>query len=427
MLKVLHVNTSAHNGGAARAAFRIVLGQRKHGLDSKLLVMDQYESHPAILRPGSEFSVVSRKIRSYLSNRVLRLQHSDNSSAHSLNMLPGGLAKWINSSDADVVNLHWVGLEMLSIGEIGRINKPICWTMHDMWPFSGAEHYDDLEAPFRYVPGYEASSRPLSYSGMDLDAWVWRRKKKLWAGKTFHLICPSRWLAECASSSELMKSSPTHVIPNSLDLDTYKPLDKDLCRQAYNLPMHRPVILFGAIGGGKDPRKGYDLLLECLNILGDKLQSLDERDKPLCVVFGQNEPAEKSAIPFPVRWVGHLHDDQALALLYNAADVVVVPSRQENLPQTVTEPQACGCPVVAFNCTGFSDAVVDRVSGYLANAYDVEELADGICWVLEDDQRRKSLGAAAREWALKAWSDQAVVPQYMEVYRQAMAAWGQSV
>jgi len=120
--------------------------------------------------------------------------------------------------------------------------------------------------------------------------------------------------------------------------------------------------------------------------------------------------------------MGHLHDDTTLALLYSAADVTVVPSRQDNLPQSGTEAQTCGCPVVAFNVAGLPDVVEDGTTGYLAEAYSSEDLAKGIAWVLEDAERRAQLGGQARERALRLWSPDVVVPQYVEVYQAAIDA-----
>jgi glycosyltransferase involved in cell wall biosynthesis len=122
--------------------------------------------------------------------------------------------------------------------------------------------------------------------------------------------------------------------------------------------------------------------------------------------------------------VGHVHDDATLALLYNAADVMVVSSRQENLPQTATEPQACGCPVVAFDCTGFRDVVEHSKTGYLARAFDTEDMAEGLRWILEDADLRGKLGRAARKRALRLWAPEVVVPQYLQVYKVAIESQG---
>ena len=120
---------------------------------------------------------------------------------------------------------------------------------------------------------------------------------------------------------------------------------------------------------------------------------------------------------FSVQWMGHIHDDWPLALLYNAVDVMIVPSRQEDLPQIGTETQACGCPVVAFNTTGLPDVVVHRQTGYLATPFDVVDLAEGIFWILENKERYGRLCAASRKRAVSLWVPDIVIPQYLDVYR----------
>jgi glycosyltransferase involved in cell wall biosynthesis len=220
-------------------------------------------------------------------------------------------------------------------------------------------------------------------------------------------------LADCARASVLFRDWPISVIPNVLDTQVYRPLDRAFCRQALGLPDDRQIVLFGAIGGTSDPLKGYDLLLEALRRLAA------DRDDLLCVVFGQSMPEHPSDLPVPTRWMGHVHDDAALALLYNAADVMAVPSRQEAFGQTGSEAQACARPVVAFNCTGLPDSVEHGETGYLARAFDAEDLACGLRWILADAGRREALGRNARTRALRLWAPEVVVPQYLKVYAAA--------
>jgi glycosyltransferase involved in cell wall biosynthesis len=282
-----------------------------------------------------------------------------------------------------------------------------------MWPFCGAEHYTTDDALARWRAGYSKTNRPASEGGLDLDRMVWQRKCRAWK-RPMHIVAPSRWLASCARESVLFKGWPVSVVPNVLDTATFQPLNQHFCRQALGLPDNdKQIILFGALGGGRDPRKGYDLLLDALELLALRV----DPQSVLCVVFGQSSPQNPCKLPFHTRWMGHVQDDATLALLYNAADVMVVPSRQDNLPQTATEPQACGCPVAAFDCTGLRDAVVHRETGYLARAFDVEDMAEGLSWILGDAERRGALRQAARMRAIQLWSPEVVVPQYLSIYR----------
>jgi glycosyltransferase involved in cell wall biosynthesis len=183
-----------------------------------------------------------------------------------------------------------------------------------------------------------------------------------------------------------------------------------------HLPPDVPLILFGAMGGVRDPRKGFDLLQDALNHLRGSLDSLE------LVVFGQRAPEVELDICFPIHFTGHLHDDVSLRLLYSAADVIAVPSRQDNFPNAGIEAHACGTPVVAFNATGLSDIVAHLQTGYLAKAFDTVDLAAGLAWVLADVDRLAKLGAASRERAVSLWSSKVIAKQYLQVYRNAFEA-----
>ena len=173
------------------------------------------------------------------------------------------------------------------------------------------------------------------------------------------------------------------------------------------------------MGGMADPRKGADLLLEALQhlrtqVAGTLLEQL------VLVVFGQSRPAQPPDLCFPIHYSGCLHDDLSLRLLYAAADVFVIPSRQDNLPNTGLEAHACGTPVVAFRTGGLVDIVDDHITGALAVPFDPHSLAVAIRWVLEDPQRRRQLGAAARLRAERLWDPARVAGLYAELYRQVL-------
>ena len=408
----LIVSYSDTTGGAARAAYRLHSALRQADVASEMQVLVKKGGNPWVHGPKSKVAQGWAMARGHIGRLAMRLQVTGNEGLHSPSMLPGGLIRSVLVSQADVINLHWINEEALTIEAIAKLRKPVVWTLHDMWAFCGAENYCEDDDLARFKVGYLPNNRSPGHSKLDIDRWVWQRKCKAWQ-HPMHLISPSSWLADCARSSKLMADWPIDVIPNVLDTKRFQPLDKNFCRLALGLPLDVPVVAFGAIGGESDKRKGFGLLLQSLSHLAN------EGWAGLCVVFGQDEPKEPLHLGVPLHYLGRLHDDATLALLYNAADVVVVPSRQENLPQSATEAQACGCPVVAFNCTGLPDAVEHGVTGYLAKAYDPVGLARGIQWVLSGE-RQQTLRIAARERALRLWAPEVVVPQYIDVYRRSL-------
>jgi glycosyltransferase involved in cell wall biosynthesis len=303
----------------------------------------------------------------------------------------------------------------MSVRDIGRIRKPVIWTLHDMWPFCGTEHLASDVPSARWRTGYEVGNRPDGQSGLDLDRLVWRLKRRAWP-RPYALVTPSNWLGECAEQSALLAGWPRGVIPNPLDTRLFSPQDRDEARRELQLPRDVPIVLYGAVLARKDPRKGYDLLKASLASLAHRPGAA----KPLCVAFGEAGASDGVPGGVTVKWVGRVDDDEKLARLYSAADVMVVPSRLENLAQTATEAQACGCPVAGFAVTGMPDAVAHGETGYLARAFDADDLARGIAWILDDAHGRRRLRVAARERAVRLWSSGSVAERYVSAFAKAI-------
>lgn len=411
-MKIALVNHSDINGGAARAAYRIHHALRQRYVDSTMLVNQTFAGDWTVRGPTTKWEKIVVKVRGPLGGLLNKMLHTGNPILHSSATLPSLWPARLNSSDTDLLHLQWVNGEMLSIADIGRLSKPVVWTLHDMWAFCGAEHYTEDD---RWREGYTQRNRPSYESGFDLNRWTWQRKHKHWQ-KPMHIITPSHWLAECVQQSALMREWPVSVVPNAIDTDVWQPVDKALARQLLHLPPDVPLLLFGTLGGVKDPRKGFELLKSALDHLRGWMPGLE------LVVFGQLAPKEPVDLGFSIHYTGHLHDDVTLRILYSAADALVIPSRQDNLPNTGVESLACGTPVVAFNACGLPDIVTHLQTGYLAKAFDVEDLAQGIEWVLADRKRHSDLGINAREVAVARFAYPVVAEQYLRIYQTAVAS-----
>lgn len=433
-MKILHVNSSDIDGGAARAAFRthqcLLENGAIHDLTSQFRVVRKLSDEPSIIggvpsRQGSAFSLLTRSLARYRRRRF----YSGNSILHSTAHIKTGLGDELNyrnhHGETDIVHLHWLGDETLSIEEIGDLDMPLVWTLHDQWAFCGAEHYtspsiygDSLGVDNRYSSAYSRKSRPIHESGPDLNRATWIRKQHSWT-RPIHIISPSRWLADCASRSTLMSDWPITVVPNPINLQRWSPCDQDQARALLGLPAKSPLLLFGAIGGLVDERKGADLLLDALQRLRSQVT-----DTPLehleLVVFGQARPPHPLNFGFPVHYLGRIDDDWTLALAYSAANLFVIPSRQDNLPNTGLEAHACGTPVVAFSIGGIEDIVDSGVTGELAHPFDTSELAFLIRSILENPFRLQQMKVSARKRALSLWSYTRVSKLLAEVYRDVL-------
>lgn len=432
--RILHVGASDIGGGAARATYRVHRSLVEHGgelgVKSRFRAIQKLTNdHTVLGGPPLRQSWIWRRLYHRLNLHAKREFKTGNPAMHSIAWPDTGLGKeleQLRSTVVDLIHLHWLGDSTLSIEEIGRLPQPIVWRLPDQWAFLGAEHYTTPPAPRetassdeRFIKGYTKDSRPAHESGPDLNRRTWLRKKRAWR-RPINIVCTTSWLADCARRSALMKDWPIAVIPNPLDLNAYAPIDQAVGRELHRLPQDRPIILFGALGGTTDFRKGADLLFDALKILrhqvvGTHLENLE------LVVFGSREPIDPPQLGFPIHWLGSLGDDVSLRLAYTAADVMVVPSRQEAFGQTASEAQACGTPVVAFRTGGLVDIVEDHITGALADPFDPASLAESIRWVLHDSQRRRQLAATARQRAETLFNPRRIAGLYAEVYKQALA------
>jgi glycosyltransferase involved in cell wall biosynthesis len=408
-MKILHLNYFDINGGAARAAYRIHHALRTSGVDSTMFVNIAAAGDWTVESPVRGWHKIASLVRPQVGKLVGKLLRTQNPVIHSPAVLSASLVKRINQSDADVVHLHWICSEMLSVADIGRIQKPIVWTLHDMWAFCGAEH---LAWDQRWREGYRRDNRPAHESGFDLNRWTWERKRKHWQ-RPMQIVTPSRWMGECVSDSALMKNWPVNVVPNCLDTEQWQPIPQVLARQLLGLPVDVPLVLFGTAGANADHNKGFDLMACSLEHLRGEIPGLE------LVILGQLAPRIPLNLGFHVHYTGYLHDDLTLRALYSAVNMLVIPSRIENLPNTGIEALACGTPVVAFDTGGMSDIVRHLATGYLAKAFDTIDMANGIKWILTDSQMLVRLGLNARRDAVNNFNCQKVANQYIAVYKQA--------
>ena len=351
-------------------------------------------------------------MRPHLEDLPLNLYRNRQDTPFHIQWLPDNLDTTVRNLQPDIVHLHWICSGFLQVETVASFNRPVIWTLHDMWAMTGGCHYSG--SCDRYKSKCGTCPQLGSQSSVDLSRLTWLRKRRAWKNLNLTIVTPSRWLAECAQSSSLLGSFRTEVIPYGLDLDVYKPINTEEARQLLNLPSDIPLVVFGAVNSTSNPRKGFDLLLRALNRLEKELSA----NSVELVVFGASSPEEGSALPLSTHYLGSFSDDVALALLYSAADVFVAPSREDNLPLTVQESLACGTPVVAFDIGGMEDMIEHQSNGYLAKSFDAEDLARGISWCLSGNDRRAQLSTEARSVAEEQFSSERQAKAYMELYRE---------
>jgi len=410
-VRILHVNTSDINGGAAIAAHRLHQGLVAIGVDSIMLVQKKNSDDYRVIGPASKPARALARLRVALNDLPLHCYRNRKKIPFSSSWMTDRLLKNIRQLQPDIVHLHWIAGGFLRIETLAKIQKPIVWTLHDMWGFTGGCHYD--EGCGRYEIGCGACPSLGSDKRHDLAYRVWRRKRKAWHCLKLTVVTPSRWLADCVKASKLLGGYHVEIIPNGLDLTKYKPIDKFQARLIWGLPQDKKLILFGALNATMDIRKGFGLLQCALQ----RMAAAVDREQYRVVIFGASEPKQIPNLGFDAYYLGRLHDDVSLAVLYSAVDVMCVPSRQEAFGQTASEAMACGTPVVAFGYTGLSDIVEHGKNGYLAMAFDIEDFANCIGRVLSDRERHQTFSQATREKAKREFEITQVAGRYVEVYK----------
>lgn len=410
----LLVSTEDGGGGAAIAAHRLLRGLRDAGCEARMLVGFQRGDDPAVLGPPTSLARGMMHLRSNLDHRISRFLCHGRAGAFSNPIVPGSGLRLTLVNGFDVLNLHWVNRSFVRPEDLIRVRRPIVWTLHDMWPFTGGCHYDGGcgqftqkcgRCPMLRSPGAFNSSRRL-----------WTRKRKAWRNIDLCVVAPSRWLADEARRSTLFAERRVEVIPNGLDLDVFSPRDRSMCRSILGLPQDKRIILFGAVNATGDRRKGFDLLDQTLH----RLVALRPRESFLAAIFGAGSGADIGPDAFETRYLGQLHDDITIALTMAAADVLVLPSRQENLSNVLAESLACGTPCAAFDIGGNRDLVQSETTGHLARPFDTEDLAAGIAWMLEDDGRAADLGRNARAKVVENLCAKKCAARYIELFREMM-------
>lgn len=406
--RVALVAAAANRGGAHVAALRLHHGLLAAGADSRFVAGVVEAGVEDAGPPSSEWHWLLWKVRSRTGRWLATSLAPHSEGMQSLNLLPSKLAARLHAPDLDVVHLHWVNNELLSIEQIGRIGHPMVWTLHDMWAFCGSEHYLADPSPYLGPPGTKPSSGPSKAA-----RWTWNRKRRAWAGVQPIIVAPSRWLGDLAARSRLLGHLPVEIVPYGLDLDCFRPL-----HSPPSGPPRPMRIVFGAAGGTADPRKGFDLFAAAIS----RLASAGFPRPCELIFFGSPEaPEVNHAGAMSVRTAGVIRSDADMATLLADADVFVATSRLDNLPNTVMEATACGVPTVAFRIGGMPDMIEHQKTGYLAQAFEVSDLAHGISWVLADELRLRALKEAARTKAERDFGSALQAERMLTIYERAIA------
>ncbi len=422
-MKITLLSTYHLSGGAAVAATRLHRALLRAGVSSTLLVEQVGKPEPGVV--GLADGYLGRKWATarLALDRLSFLPYEKDKSVRfhfSPARVGANLAEHPAVQQADVLHLHWTNFGFLSLSELEKLvqlGKPIVWTLHDQWAFTGGCHYTRGctrfltqcgQCPYLKTPGPN-----------DLSAQILKRKAAILKPETrLQIVTPSRWMANEAGESRLLEWFPITTIPNTIDQTVFRPIDRTAALARFGLTdPDRPRLLFGSFNT-TDPRKGFSYFAKALQLIKSQHPtSAADRQTPEILVFGKGESPDLNGLPYPARQLGILTNDADLVAAYNAADALVVPSLEDNLPNTIVEALSCGTPVVAFRTGGIPEMIKHFQTGYLANAGSPEKLADGLAFIL-NQTTRELLRQKARQSAEELFGEERVVREYTELYRK---------
>ena len=426
-MRVTHLSTYHQFGGAAVAANRLHRALQKQvwtneSVDSTMLVgtPNRLETHrpaPGVTYLANNFLAEQTAFGRFVAERLYFLPHERDHSVR-FQFSPAGFGANLNFhpaiQQADVLHLHWINFGYLSISglrSLVELGKPIVWTLHDQWAFTGGCHYsrgcEHFLSHCRHCPYLK---KPGEH---DLSNTIFERKKELFRNANVHFTPPSQWLANEGQRSALLRDFPFTVIPYAIDQSAFCPLERTSANEHLDLPdAGNPRILFGS-ANVTDSRKGFRYFAESLKLLHAQQPGLT----PEVLVFGKGRSYLFDELPYPVRHLGILTTEDDIVAAYNAADAMVVPSLEDNLPNTVIESLSCGTPVVGFRTGGIPEMIDHEQNGYLATVGSAQELADGLAFVLTHPNP-ETLRQTARQSAESRFSETVVAGKHIELYQQ---------
>lgn len=421
-MKTILLNTF-DKGGAGVAAYRLHEAfNRGVSVQSKLMYLHGHGYSDANIHVVANNSVAKKVALARLALEKIsfsfQIKNKDDRFRFSTASKGLDLSSFPLLKEADIIHLHWVNNGFLSlkyIEKLKRLKKPIVWTMHDMWAMTGGCHHS------RECENYQQQCGNCFYlkkpNPNDISHSINLKKQKAYENLDITFIACSNWLAERARKSGLLANRRIEVVPNPINTDVFKPDDKNRSKKAFGLAEDTICISFVAADVG-NVRKGFEYLRKALWKIKEVNPLWVGRVKLL--VMGEEKTEISIDLPFDYTFTGYLTDEKKIIEFYNASDVFVLPSLEENLPNTIMEALTCGVPSIAFNVGGIPDLIDHGQNGYLANYMDVDDLAYGITQVIETVLSSDELQENARQKALTHYDYKIIAPKVEAIYKDIL-------
>lgn len=399
-MKIIHIAFSDHFGGANISAFRIHESLKLNNIDSKIVVLDRSEKNKknkdVILYKSNK--TVSHRLKNYFA-RILNLLIRNNCQ-NSFNIFDSGIANYVNNLNVDLINLHWINNEMISLKEISEIKKPIVWTLHDMWAFCGSEHYTNQK---RFIKGYNNSNDDTT--GIDIPKFLWLKKKKYFKKKNINFIAPSKWMLNNLKQSNLFKKNKKYLIRSPVNV--YKQKFQNLKKIKKD---NKIKFIFCAYNCFSDRRKGFQVLKKVLN----SFQNIFDFE---LITIGENKN-NYDGVKFKIRNLGYLSSQKKILRYFQEANALLIPSISDNFPNVATEALSSGLPVICSKNCGSSEIIKNYENGIVLNSFDKKNFKKIFKWI----QSKKINKTKIIKNLIKIAGYDKTCKDYLKVYKKVLNA-----
>ena len=411
-MKILHLGYSDKLGGAAISMMRLHYSLKKIGLNSKVLVGQRLSDDKDVIGPKNKYENLINELKIKIARQKKYFYKHNGKYSHSLNLLSSNLYSKIDKINPDIINFHWINNELISIKEISKLNKPIIWTFTDMWPMCGGEHYAEDD---RNKYGYDNIPKRIDETGLDINKYLWRLKKKYWQNKIKHIVCISNWLKLKTRESYLFKNNLISYIPCTINSNDWTPFKKNLAREKLKLPKNKFVLLFMSTNGTKDKRKGFSFIKSYFNT-----NSINKKNIILLTVGKEKNKITENFNTININQSFN-GNPNILKLFYSASDILLAPSLMEAFGQVAIEAASCGVPTLGFKNTGLEDTIQHEKTGYLCEYLDQNDFNKGLQWMIKKiNNDRNYFMSSCINFAKSNFSSEIIAQKYKDIYESIL-------
>lgn len=397
-MKILHVVGGNLESGAFKGAYTLHKALKNLGVDSKIL-NDEIISDKTLINYDDENIInINRSIEKKILSKIFVILEKlmkfivlpSKRSTFTFGLIGHDISKLKEVKNADIIHIHWLKDGFISLKTISKINKPVVWTMRDMWPFTGGSHY---------TMEFE------KYEKNRLSKKIQKIKKKFF--KKIYFVAMSEWLKTKAENSYVLNNIKIEKIFNNVDLNDFNEIPKEKAKSILKINTKKKIILLGS-HNPQSLRKGWDIFLETLKILN--------KDKYFLLIFGKFWSSNQiKQLDIEFKSLGYIQNINKLNAAYSCSDLFLATSLQEAFGKTWVEALACNKPVICFKNTAIAENIKHKLNGFIVENRNSEELKDAIDWIIDNLNSNNNL----RE-TVQIFDKKKIAMEYLNLYKKIL-------